>query len=143
LAACAGLAGLYVKGEVVPKSVSRAVELYSKSCDGDSPFACIALGGIYEKGGDIPRDDARARAANARAVQLLSEACERGNGQHCSLLGSNYVNGQLNLAKDVSRGLMLHERGCDLGEPHACTAAHDSSNAAARSASHPPAINSP
>src|SRR5262245_23623951 len=48
------------------------------------------------------------------------DACARGRAESCTALGVAYENGDV-LARDVELAASLFERGCDGGDPRACT----------------------
>jgi hypothetical protein len=55
-------------------------------------------------------------------VGLMKSACDRGSGTECSRLGEEYIHGVL-VPADFRRGVALIDRGCQLRDERACSAA--------------------
>jgi TPR repeat protein len=122
-----------------PHDEARALDFYTKACDGRSAWGCFGAGTIRETRSDASRaaalygsacDHGVAKACKdlgrllflgrgvprdeARAAALLRPACEASPGSGaCTVLGLH--------EGDASRARALHERGCDAGDMDACT----------------------
>lgn len=109
---CANLAKALLSGNGTPKNVTRALGLYSSSCDGGDALACIALGLVYDLGFDAPAD-------KARAESLYRKACDAGNQVGCSNLAGLLARA----AGDAPdpRVRELYEKNCAAGYLRDCS----------------------
>lgn len=94
---------------------ARAVQAFTRACDGSEPRGCNALAEMYETGRGVPRDD-------RRAAQLFGRACDSDNGFGCFRLGAMYRAGR-GVPADVRRAAALESKACDRDEPRGCTLA--------------------
>ncbi|WP_148822101.1 SEL1-like repeat protein [Campylobacter concisus] len=54
-----------------------------------------------------------------KAAELFKEACDGGNVQSCSILGSLYIQG-LGLSRDYHAAKEYFGKACDLGDQKVC-----------------------
>ena len=71
--ACSLAALAYDNGEGVRQDKFKAVELFTKACDGGSANGCLNLGVMYVKGEGVKLDKKRALALVGKACDLKSE----------------------------------------------------------------------
>jgi uncharacterized protein len=64
---------MYANGEGVKQDKFKAVELYTKACDGGNAGGCIILGFNYESGEGVKLDKKRALALYGKACDLKGE----------------------------------------------------------------------
>jgi hypothetical protein len=80
---CFILASLYHAGQGVPKSDTRAVELYSQSCDDHWWRGCGRLAESYRLGQGVPIDP-------AKAIENFDKACNAGQAASCATAADMY-----------------------------------------------------
>ena len=68
-------------------NLTKAMELYTKTCDGGLSLGCQNLGMMYKNGQGTKQD-------NTKAADLFTKGCEGGNARSCHNLGSMYEAGQ-------------------------------------------------
>ena len=90
----------------------KAVELYTKACDGGEAVGCSNLGVMFEKGEGVKQD-------KFKAVALYTKACDGGRASGCSNLGVMYSNGE-GVRLDKKRALALFGKACDMKEERGC-----------------------
>ena len=69
----------YLRGKVVEKDVSKAVEWFTQTAEVGDPYAQYVLGKLYLEGEDVPRDE-------ETAVYWLAESANQGNDYAWHLL---------------------------------------------------------
>jgi hypothetical protein len=67
---------MYEKGKGVQQDYFKAVELYTKACDGGNANGYNNLGVMYANGEGVQQD-------NFKAVELFKKACSDGNANGC------------------------------------------------------------
>jgi TPR repeat protein len=110
------------------------------SCYHGSGQACVTLGAALNEGRVIPRDPAEAGKDFAHGCELgmphgcsgvfhmvketggsfFQNACDRGDGESCFLLGSLYFAGE-GVPKDPERAFALFQRSCSSGWSRGCS----------------------
>jgi Sel1 repeat len=115
------------------------VRLMNISCSHGSGTACMALGIAQYEGRMFSRDEAGAGKSFAHACELglsngcggvlrvlaegkgshFQEACDRGDGESCFLLGSLYFAGG-GVPKDPARAFALLQKSCSYGWLRGC-----------------------
>jgi len=123
-----------------PTSCETWVRLMNISCFHGGASACMTLGVAENDGRMIPRDPVQAGKLFAHAcelklssgcsgiLQVVSEsngaffqnACDRGDGESCFLLGSLYFAGQ-GVPKDPARAFALLQQSCSDGWMRGCS----------------------
>jgi len=123
-----------------PTSCATWVRLMNISCFHGGAPACMTLGIAKNEGHMIPRDAADAGKLFAHAcelklssgcsgiLQVVSEnngaffqnACDKGDGESCFLLGSFYFAGQ-GVPKDPARAFALLQQSCSDGWMRGCS----------------------
>lgn len=109
--------GCYVAGQesLMNEDDAKAGELFTRACDGGSPFACKWLAPMHRNGlGGIPKDEAKAVALEDKARQLYPAVCEGGKVQACVDLAG------LIKETDPAKSKQLFKLGCDAGWKGAC-----------------------
>lgn len=115
------------------------VRMMDVTCSHGSGTACLTLGIAQYQGRMVPRDAAGAGKSFAHACELgvangcggffrvvaddngrgFQEACDRGDGESCFLLGSLYFSGK-NVPKDPARAFALLQQSCRSGWSRGC-----------------------
>ncbi len=108
--ACVQLGQAYFRGDGIPKDLDRALEFFSRACDGEDTKGCgLLIGYGWRADGKV----------SARAVALLSAACNGGKAEDCHSLGRAHAWG-LGAPKDEMRGAELYKQACDSGFGSGC-----------------------
>lgn len=110
-ASCAELGARYREGRSVSRDPSRAVDLFSRACNGDAA-ACDALSRAHLAGEGVPKDP-------ARALALARTACEGGNADGCASVGVMIADG-LGAPKDAKAAAPYLSFGCRRAVHDAC-----------------------
>jgi TPR repeat protein len=92
--------------------LTRAAELYAKSCDNGDPNSCRVLGDIYLTGKGLAPDYTQSAAA-------YRKACDAGAPKGCTSLASAYSDGK-GVARDLVHAAEFFRKGCDGGEAWGC-----------------------
>jgi TPR repeat protein len=103
---CFGLGIFYEEGHGVEQDLSKAVELFKRSCKSKYYIGCWYLAGMYLRGDKINQDD-------TQAALFYQEACSKG-GIGCETLASLYAVGQ-GVDKDPFKAAELNRKICDFG----------------------------
>ena len=105
---CGAAGESYDHGDIkgVKQDKFKAVELYTKACDGGRAGSCSNLGFMYSNGEGVRQD-------KFKAVELYTKACDGGDAKGCSNLGVMYANGE-GVRLDRKRALALFGKACDL-----------------------------
>jgi TPR repeat protein len=101
--ACFALGFAASEGRLVPRDPYEADRDFGRACDLGDPYACVNLIKIVETDGQDP----------------LLDACRRGDGESCFILGSLYHAGQ-GVPKDDAGALALFRRACERGWWRGC-----------------------
>ncbi|MFZ5442469.1 MAG: tetratricopeptide repeat protein [Myxococcota bacterium] len=112
LRACSKLGFRLVERSHDAKVVKRAVELFTKACDGNDALGCANLASFTWDGEGVPRDPKKAAA-------LSEKACNAGDAFSCGTLGSLWAQGELG-PKDVVKAAGYFERACRGGSASGC-----------------------
>lgn len=110
-ASCAELGARYREGRGVSRDPSRAVDLFSRACNGDAA-ACDALSRAHLAGEGVPKD-------LVRALALGRIACEGGNADGCASVGVMIADG-LGTTKDPNAAGPYLSFGCRRAVHDAC-----------------------
>ena len=113
LAGCSHLAPMYEWGEPLGRDLNKAIDLYTKTCDGGFPRDCHALAKMLLRGGISLRRDP------ARAIPLLEKACDRDVAVACRDLASMLERGD-GITRNPSRARTLMAKACAGGDKEAC-----------------------
>lgn len=146
---CVELAYDYEIGDGVEADYGRALELYTRGCEGDVSRGCANAGWFYFRGIGVQRDYAKSKpffekgcdgdrtsacsnlgelyqngwgviADQSRAISFFEKACNLGGSYGCGELGWHYATGR-GISKDVLRASELYQIACDGNEAFACT----------------------
>ena len=112
---CAEDAEQFYTGNVFPTDVARAVELWSRACDGEHYEACTRLAAAIEKG-------AAGKVDETRILALVERGCLGGVAHACQVAAEQYASGK-GTAKNPAKSLSLLRKACDFREFEACTTA--------------------
>ena len=116
---CAILASAYYGGQGVERDLNRYTQLNDRACQGGFAPACYSLGDGFRAGVDVPADPPRSVRYYARANELATNACDRGDLRSCLYLGVAYAYGR-GMPVDRDRAHSLFVRACDGGDSYAC-----------------------
>ncbi len=147
LEGCTRLGFMFHRGLGVDKDPEAGARLYTKACAGEDPDACELLATCYMRGEGVKADSKEASRLMARAREIiarrsgmpkghpplvpkrvpkefLDDSCQGGNGGACLELGRrhSFPSGD-GKEPDPKTGLRYFLKGCDKGEPLACTGA--------------------
>lgn len=111
--ACSELAGLYRRGNGVPRDPARATELLRRGCRLGAAHACKLLAWRVARGEDGP-------AQPADGTRLMEWACRHGDGEACRLIAQYHGGGHFGLDKSQARRREYLELGCSVGNPVSC-----------------------
>ena len=92
--------------------IKKAVEFFTKACDGGSADGCLNLGFAYISGEGVKQD-------NFKAVELFTKACDGGNAEGCYFLGVMHADG-LGMKKNSQKALELYGKACDMKSENGC-----------------------
>jgi TPR repeat protein len=70
---------MYNNGEIVAQNYTKAVELFTKACDGGHTVGCNNLGVSYHEGKGVVQND-------TKAIELFTKACNGGDELGCNNL---------------------------------------------------------
>ncbi len=118
---------------------AKWVRVLSGYCDGNSRSHCFTLATVLSEGTVVPRQAAIAGVAYGRACDLglqeacsklvdfvrsggkddFQQACDRGDGASCFVLGSLYSGGN-GVPRDDEAAFALFRKSCDLGWWRGC-----------------------
>jgi TPR repeat protein len=147
--ACNNLGDALAYGEGVERDVARSAAMFEKACHLGEELGCANSGHMFERGEGVVRDRARARdlyrgacasgevygclhaemlAAEdpaaprdpQRALAHWRRACAASDARACAFVGLIYEDGPDDLSRDTDKSLEAMNRGCRLGNPHAC-----------------------
>lgn len=114
--ACAFAGRLWLDGHGVPRDPARAVAMLLRACDGGVPTACTVGTRALADGDDAEIKD----LLKHRARFDLEQACWVGQPDSCYRAGLFFYLGHEAFPRDPVRATRLYERGCNLGDSHAC-----------------------
>jgi uncharacterized protein len=80
LSGCKDLARMYDTGEGVERDITRAAELFSKTCSTYDAESCYEAGLRFRRGEGVPGNE-------AVAIRLFETACKEGEPRGCAALG--------------------------------------------------------
>ena len=112
LRACSKLGFRLIEDSHDPRRVKRAIELFTKACDGNDALGCSNLATFTWDGEGVPRDP-------KKAAQYAEKACTAQDAFACGLLGSLWGQGELG-AKDPVKAAGYFERACTGGSASGC-----------------------
>lgn len=102
--------------------VNAAAEAYKKAVAMKSGEAALALARLYRSGVVSGESTGAANEMTARAITLLRESSEKGNGMAAYMVGYLYEVGD-GVEKDAGEALKWYDKGAKLGAPAALAAA--------------------
>ena len=114
--------GYYFGLEGSTIDTKKAVKLYQKACQLDSPRGCLEWANLLHRGTGVKQD--RARAEQLVTAELLKQAersCSQGNLSMCSRLGSIHEDG-VGVKQDLDRAIALNRKACAGGKLRGCDA---------------------
>ena len=143
---CTRLGFMFHRGLGVEKDEAAGARLYTKACEGGEPDGCELLATCYMRGEGVKASPEQAAELMARArswmgtdgpkdghhlpgsqptKEQLDAACQVGQGRACLGLGRWYSFPRKSEKReaDPTTGLRYFLKGCDKGEPVACTGA--------------------
>ncbi|MDR1554838.1 MAG: sel1 repeat family protein [Campylobacteraceae bacterium] len=88
----------------------KAIELYTKSCDGKNPHSCNNLGILYEHS---PKQDYQ------KALKSYKKACNMDNALGCINLGFMHEDGK-GIAKSSDKAFEYFNKACGLKSQLGC-----------------------
>jgi len=91
---------------------NKAIELFTKACDGGEVKGCYFLGLSYKEGDHVAQND-------TKAIELFTKACDGGEAGGCGSLGSMYNNGEI-VAQNYTKAVELFTKACDGGHTVGC-----------------------
>jgi TPR repeat protein len=94
--------------------LSKAVESFTRGCDGGSYTSCVNLGGLTIIGQGTKKD-------RPRAHELFNKACSAGEPTACGEEGSLYFSDYLEQPADPQKGFGMLTQACDGGELDSCS----------------------
>lgn len=111
---CESLGGTLTMGRPdLPKDIPRGLSLLERGCGMGRAFACSNLAMTL----------VREKVDPERGITLLERSCDRGNTADCGQLAYLYGFGTAPGGKSPAKALEYQQKGCDLGNGSACTAA--------------------
>jgi uncharacterized protein len=144
--ACNILGDALEYGSGIARDITRAVATYERGCRLGMALACANFGYLLENGLGVARDTARARTLYRdacgggevyaclhhemmavqppgdpfRAVEHWERACAARDARACAFAGLMWEDGPDGYARDETKSRQAMERGCELGNQHAC-----------------------
>jgi len=112
LRACAKLGFRLVEASRDPAPVKRAIELFTRACDGADALGCANLASFTWDGEGVPKDA-------KKAAQYAEKACTGGDAFGCGTLGSLWAQGELG-KKDPAKAFGYFSKACDGGSASGC-----------------------
>ncbi len=106
--ACSVLGTLTIDGRGVEKNEARALELYTRGCDGGDPGGCEGLAFRLDRTGNA-----------AEAFKRYERACELDSPRACRAIGMKYADGN-GRDPDRDKALVYLERGCAAKDTLSC-----------------------
>ena len=106
--ACTVLGTLTIDGRGTAKDEARALELYTRGCDGGDGHGCESLAFTLERAGN-----------EAEAFARYERACELKSARGCRALGMKYADG-VGRPADRDKALVYLERGCTEKDTLSC-----------------------
>ena len=100
---CFTLAMLLNDGKELPRDPIGAARSFGHACDIGFPLACVNLVDLVKRDGE----------------GVLSQPCNRGDGESCVILGLLYRRGQ-GVSRDDARAVPLFQQSCTTGFPRGC-----------------------
>ena len=97
--------------DTIPKNISKAVELLTKSAEQGNQFAQYTLGKLYLSGEDVPKDV-------QSALHWLELSAEQDNQYALYILGKLYLFGR-DVEQNTKRAVWLLTASAKLGSPYA------------------------
>ena len=94
----------------------KAIQLYTKTCDGNDRRGCYGLGLLYSTGEGVKQD-------KQKAAQLFTKACDGNDRRGCFTLGFLYSKG-VGVKQDKSIAKKLFGKACDGGIKSGCYEYH-------------------
>jgi len=67
---------MYENGQGVDEDYTKALELYTTSCNADDPIGCVNLGVMYENGYAVVKN-------KEKALVLYKKGCTEGDQEGC------------------------------------------------------------
>jgi TPR repeat protein len=116
-ASCHVLARSYEDGTLSETDYARAMALNESNCEIGYLPGCNALGHMFVNGHGCPKDE-------LRGAGLFYGACGRDYGPACDSMGEATEKGWGGPA-DPIKALPFYDRGCELGDEHACNRAKE------------------
>lgn len=112
LRACSKLGFRLVEASREPAQVKRALELFTRACDGGDPLGCSNLASFTWDGEGVAKDA-------KKAAQYAEKACTGGDAFGCGTLGSLWAQGELG-KKDPVKAFGYFGKACDGGSASGC-----------------------
>jgi TPR repeat protein len=100
---CFSLAIMRQEGTVVRQNPIEAAKNFDQACDLGYPFGCSGLQALVE----------------ATGPDIFRQACERGHGPSCYILGLQYQRGRI-VPKDAVHAFDMFTLACAKGSPRGC-----------------------
>jgi len=91
----------------------KAVQFFTKACNGGNAKGCGALGTMYNEGKGTPQN-------KDKAAQLFIKACNANEASACNNLGTMYQNGY-GMWGNKSKAKELYSKACQLRSQSGCT----------------------
>lgn len=111
---CFNLGVMYMKGMLgAQKDASKALEYFTKACDGGDIDGCLNAGKYFEDGEEITKD-------LHLAVTFYTKACDAGEAYGCMILANLYHHGKDTLVKDHKKAAYYYKKVCEEGYSGGC-----------------------
>lgn len=89
-------------------NISKALELYTKSCNNGDVSACHSVGVIYEEKNSMDK-----------AIEYYTMSCKSEHSFSCFNLGLLYYNGK-GIDKNENEAIKFFKKACLLGDNNGC-----------------------
>lgn len=111
---CFNLGTMYMKGiRGADKNEGKALEYFSKACNGGDIDGCLNAGKYMEDGKDMKQD-------LFKAVEFYTKACNGREAYGCMLLANLYRDGKGVIKPDSSKAAEYYKKVCEEGYREGC-----------------------
>ncbi|XP_072023955.1 cytochrome c oxidase assembly factor 7-like [Amphiura filiformis] len=112
---CQKIGALHMYGKGVEKDQEKALNYFTKGCDGDAAESCLGAAVIHQQG--VGPDKIK---SIPKAASFLEKGCTRDNANCCFRLSTLYLQGTKGIPKDLSKAGKLSVKSCELGNMYGC-----------------------
>ena len=111
---CFNLGIMYMKGiRGADKDEDKALEYFSKACNGGDIDGCLNAGKYIEEGKDLKQD-------LFKAVEFYTKACDGGEAYGCMILANLYRYGKRVITPDSKKAAEYYKIVCEKGYSDGC-----------------------